>query len=120
MKYLILLIIVLCSCHKNTDTIVGNSSVPWFINAPTLFYTIITPQKTILNWQDNSSNEDGFEIWRSLDGINWVIIKTTEKNTTSYDDSEIFNWVSYKVKAFNKVGDKSDWSNQCWIIKFHH
>ncbi len=41
-----------------------------------------------LNWTDNSSNENGFEIWRSTDpNSGFVTVGTAPANTTSFVDS---------------------------------
>ena len=41
-----------------------------------------------LRWWDNSGNEDGFELERSLDGIaNWTLVASLSPNSTSFTDA---------------------------------
>lgn len=61
-----------------------------------------------LTWSDNSSNETGFEVYRSTDQVGtYTIIGTTGEDATSFIDSvglsaETIYW--YKVRAVNGVG----------------
>ena len=61
-----------------------------------------------LNWQDNATNETGFEIQRMIDGTaTWTVISNTSTvNVTSYDDTtvsvNILYW--YQVRTYNAVG----------------
>lgn len=66
-----------------------------------------------LSWTDNSDNEDGFKIERSLDGLTgWTQIDTTGSGATTYADDTGTVGVTYyyRVRAFNGDGD-SDYSN---------
>src|SRR5204862_3565052 len=50
----------------------------------------ITPLSTSqmqLNWRDQSSNETAFEVWRSMDNINFIRIATTRANATTFPDT---------------------------------
>lgn len=62
-----------------------------------------------LNWQDNTVNEDGFSIERSLDGTNWTALTSVATNVQSYTDTGLnFNTsYSYKVTAFNSSGNSN-------------
>jgi hypothetical protein len=64
----------------------------------------------ILKWTDNSSNEDGFNVQRSIDQANWNPIATVGPNVTSYADTPITGQRYYRVRAFNQGGN-SAWSN---------
>ena len=57
-----------------------------------------------LTWQDNSSNESGFKIYR-----NSVQIATVNANVRTFDDTGLnpCSAYSYKVYAFNNVGNSS-------------
>ncbi|KAA5534894.1 T9SS type A sorting domain-containing protein [Taibaiella lutea] len=58
------------------------STVP----APTAAnFTAITQASGTLNWTDNSTDETGFAIYRSLDGITYTYITTNAANTTTYN-----------------------------------
>jgi hypothetical protein len=62
-----------------------------------------------LSWQDNSDNEDGFRIERSLDGTNFLLLLTLPANTTSYSDPELSASTTYyyRVCAYNFAGDSA-------------
>lgn len=50
---------------------------------------VVTASDTQLNlsWNDNSTNETGFQIERSPDGSSWSLIHTTAANVTTYSDT---------------------------------
>jgi len=62
-----------------------------------------------LSWADNSSNEDGFVIERSLDGTTFAVIATTGPNQTSYASTGLKGNTRYyfRVRAFNELGTSS-------------
>ncbi len=62
-----------------------------------------------VTWTDNSSNETGFKIERSTDGVNFSEINTTAANATSYDDSSVSPVTTYyyKVRATNALGNSA-------------
>ena len=59
-----------------------------------------------LSWNDNSDNEDGFKIERSLDASSYVEIGTTGADVTTYVDSSVVDDqdYTYRVKAYNVYG----------------
>ena len=59
-----------------------------------------------LTWKDNSHNETGFSVERSLDGRSFGQIAKTGPNATSYTDNEVKEGVTYyyRVRAFNHFG----------------
>jgi hypothetical protein len=59
-----------------------------------------------LNWIDNSNNETGFEIERSLNGATFSQLSTVGAGVTIYADATISvgNQYSYRVYAFNASG----------------
>jgi titin len=65
-----------------------------------------------LTWTDNASNEDGFEIERSLDGTNFTAIATNAANLTTYSDTGLSPSTTfyYRVRAFNAV-NQTGYSN---------
>lgn len=68
-----------------------------------------------LAWQDNSSNESGFEVYRSSTGPNgpFVLIATTGSRATSYGDGGGLRGSTqycYKVRAFRTTGRKNTYS----------
>ena len=60
-----------------------------------------------LEWQDNSNNEDGFEIWRQTNDGEWLLIGATGPNVVTFSDGVIPIGVtlSYQVRAWNQFGE---------------
>mgnify|MGYP004701841611 CR=1 FL=1 len=68
-----------------------------------------------LTWTDNSSNEQGFEIFRKAPGgSNYFKIATVPANTTRYRDQGPKWWerYCYFVAAFNAAG-RSETDESC-------
>ncbi len=81
-------------------------------NAPgDLIATAISSSRIDLNWQDNSNNEDGFQILRydSVSGWYWIDVVA---NTEYYSDTGLSPATAYQytVLAYNSTGT-SGWSN---------
>ena len=82
------------------------------LNAPSnLQATPISSTHIRLNWRDNSGNEAGFRVARSLDGTHFSLIAKTRANATSYSDSGLMtarkSW--YRIRAFNSIA-VSQWT----------
>jgi alpha-tubulin suppressor-like RCC1 family protein len=103
------------SCHKRKNkAIASQSSAGYIINAPSNLSAILTPPyQADLSWIDNSNNEDGFEIWRSVDSTNYAPLYTLNADVVSYSDTSLLASTTYcyRVRAFNNIGDKSAYSN---------
>ena len=73
-----------------------------------------------LSWTDSSTNENGFSIERSPNGVDtWVELGFTTANTTTYTDTgltQITNY-HYRVSAYNVIGN-SDYSNTASATTF--
>ncbi len=72
-----------------------------------------TSSQVFLSWTDNSDNEDGFIVERSLDPVsNWAEIYTSGANQNSFRDAGLAASTTYfyRVKAFSSAGS-SDYSN---------
>lgn len=86
---------------------------------PTDFYGIRKSETEIqLFWTDNSKIETGYEIERSLDGVNFNKIATTNKNSYYFvdqvnDNSDYY----YKIKAISNVGN-SEYPDMILIPSF--
>ena len=69
--------------------------------------TVLGAADLRLEWQDNSNNEDGFEIWRQQNDGEWLLIGATNANDVTFTDGVIPIGVtlSYKVRAWNQFGE---------------
>jgi len=65
-----------------------------------------------LAWNDNSDDEDGFDIQRSLDGNSWSALITVTPDSTNYTNTglETATTYYYRVRASSPVQD-SGWSS---------
>lgn len=82
-------------------------------NAPdNLNVTKTTSYSITLNWNDNSNNEDGFEIQRKLGDNDFSSIFVTGENISNYIDVELLpdTEYTYRVAARNFLG-LSEFSN---------
>jgi hypothetical protein len=70
--------------------------------APSALTARASKARIDLTWQDNSSNEAGFEVQRSTNGIDWTFLTTVDANVKTYRDSGVTAGITYyyKVKAF--------------------
>jgi hypothetical protein len=66
-----------------------------------------------LSWSDNSDNETGFEIQRSVNATNWTSRSVAQANETNFVDAAVQPGATYyyRVRAKNLPGD-SDFSNE--------
>jgi M6 family metalloprotease-like protein len=65
-----------------------------------------------LAWTDNSPDEDGFNIERSGDGVNWAALADVGADVSAYSDTGLNDGTTYyyRVRAFN-INVNSSWSN---------
>ncbi|HWP42503.1 MAG TPA: choice-of-anchor D domain-containing protein, partial [Blastocatellia bacterium] len=78
--------------------------------APTnLVATVVSEAQIDLSWKDNSDNEFGFRIERSLDGFNFTEIGSVGPNVTTFSDTTVSANTTYfyRVMAFNSLGNSS-------------
>jgi hypothetical protein len=133
MKYEIKVIIVLilgiivllsfsakgCINRTGNKTKSGSSNYNTFmINAPSNFTAAAVSSLQInLSWQDNSNNEDGFEIERRI-GLYWTWTFLDRVIITSYTNRGLVRGITYyyRVRAYNNIGDNSVWSNEANAI----
>jgi hypothetical protein len=65
-----------------------------------------------LTWNDNSNNEDSFEIQRSTAGNSWQTIATLDANTISFNDTGLNASTTYYYTMFAENStNRSGWSN---------
>jgi hypothetical protein len=77
-------------------------------NAPTnLQATVVSPVQINLVWSDGSSDETGFRVERSADGISYTQIAQVLANSTAYRDKGVWPGTSYsyRVRAYNASGN---------------
>lgn len=65
-----------------------------------------SPTTVNLNWDDNSSNEDGFQIFRSTAGGSFMQIGSADQNATSYTDNNVRPNTTYyyQIRSYNQAG----------------
>jgi len=83
--------------------------------SPTGLGAVGSSSKILLDWNDNSNNEDGFRIERKLGaGGSWGLLATTDANQTAYQDSPLSNGLSYyyRVYAYNSAGPSQSYTNE--------
>jgi predicted esterase len=104
-----------------------NNQAPISITAPSSFTgTSGSPSGASVNWTDNSSNENGFEIWKrkvitSTTFSRWSMSALTAPNVTSFNDEGLDpgSTYQYKIRAVGP-GGRSNYtpsaSNQFLVI----
>src|SRR5439155_281225 len=81
-----------------------------------LVATAASSSQINLTWTDNSSNEDGFKLYRSTDGVNFTYVKGLAANVTSCSDYDRSPGTTYyyQVLAYN-AGGNSPYSNRASV-----
>ncbi|MDH5446397.1 MAG: multicopper oxidase domain-containing protein [Gammaproteobacteria bacterium] len=77
--------------------------------APTQLNAQASGTSIALTWLDNSNDETGFNIERSLDGTNFAVLTTVNANTMAYTDTGLSanTTYSYRVNASNDAGNSA-------------
>jgi fibronectin type 3 domain-containing protein len=72
--------------------------------------TAISSSRIDLAWTDNSSDEDGFKIYRSTDNVNFVFYTTVGANVTTRSNTNLSSSTTYyyRVFAYNSGGNSAD------------
>jgi Zn-dependent metalloprotease/transcriptional regulator CtsR len=67
-----------------------------------LLATPFSSSRIDLLWTDNASNEQGFKVERSLDGVNFVLLAVIGANTTGYSATSLTAGTTYafRVRAY--------------------
>lgn len=91
-----------------------------YLSAPTaLSASCVDGHSIKLSWQDITSEETGFEIWRRVGtSATWELYATMGRNAVSYIDTSISEKNSYSYKIRAKINDNtvySDFSNDAAI-----
>ncbi|MEM7107103.1 MAG: HNH/endonuclease VII fold putative polymorphic toxin [Bacteroidota bacterium] len=93
------------SDYAPESTVTTPQSVP--LSPSSLSITSSTSSSLTLSWADNSNNEDGFEIHRSLtSGSGFSLIQTTSADASSFTDTGLAPSTTYyyQVRAVNTAG----------------
>ena len=100
-----------------SNTACATTLKPPIPNAPSATNAVPANSHTVdLTWNDNSSDEGGFRVERSVDGgANWAPVATTAINVTSSQDGgrSSEQQVCYRVIAFNAGGDSPASNTDC-------
>ncbi|MGL2963690.1 LamG-like jellyroll fold domain-containing protein [Flavobacterium sp. RSB2_4_14] len=115
MKKIILLSIflVLTSCSSDEN---GNVTVVPI--SPTLLNGVLVSNNQVnLTWTDNSTNEEGFKIERKTSSGNFSQIASVNSDITTFSDFNLSTDTdyTYRVYAFNAVGNSLTYSNEFTI-----
>lgn len=70
----------------------------------------VSDTKIDLSWDDNSSNEDGFRVYRSPDDATYTLIDTVDPNVTAFTDKGLDQntLYYYKLLAYNSFNTSDD------------
>tara|TARA_R110000868_G_scaffold13848_6_gene64396 strand:+ start:1117 stop:3516 length:2400 start_codon:yes stop_codon:yes gene_type:complete len=100
-----------------TNTASATTQAPPVINlppaAPTNFQTTaIGANSVTMNWDDNATDETGYVVACSPDGVSWSNVATLGPNVASWTNSGLVpaSTYYYRVRAVNQYGN-SAWSN---------
>jgi len=95
------------SAYSNTSNATTMPATP---ATPTnLLAQALTTTSIMLTWTDNASNETGYKIERSLDGITWSQVATVGANVTTYTNTGLTKNKKYyyRVVAYNGAGNSA-------------
>ncbi|HEY3219086.1 MAG TPA: hypothetical protein VGJ80_00015 [Gemmatimonadales bacterium] len=114
----ILLSIVAFGCDRVTplDPVAefrASSSSGSTLAAPSSASAVAASHNQIdISWRDNSTDETGFEIHRSVAGATFALLVSTAASVTSHSDGEVSaeTQYCYKVRAFRTTGKKTSYS----------
>jgi titin len=101
------------SANSNVANATTSQPVPTVPAAPSnLVATAVSTSQINLTWADNSNNETGFIVERSLNGVDgWTSVATPAANATSFNNTTGLNSNTkyyYRVRATNGVGDSAN------------
>jgi len=104
--------------QKMTNVFVKPNTAP--PNAPSgLQLTKLSDTIINLQWQDNSNDELGFQVWRKDDSNAYTNVQTLLANSISANDTAMASEIVYyyKIRAFNKYSySESDEANTASMI----
>lgn len=103
-----------CSTSEE-DGVTNTTIVP--LNPTNLTGNNPASSQIVLTWTDNSTNEAGFKIERKTAQTNYALIGNSIADVTTYTDNTALNNIpyTYRVYAFNNVGNSLTYSNEFTI-----
>ena len=95
------------SAYSNTASATTNQPKPVAPSGTTA--TAVSSTRIDIAWTDNSGNETGFKVYRSLDGVTFSTAKSLGANVTSWSDLNRTPGTTYyyQVRAFNASGNSA-------------
>src|SRR5437762_3815010 len=105
--------VVTASIFSNTASAVTSTSNTAALAAPTnLTASVLSSSQVRLNWQDDSTAESRFEMWRSSNNSTFTWHAQVGTNLTTFTDSGLTAGTTYyyRVRASNPTGN-SGFSN---------
>ena len=92
------------SSNAQVNAIAAGKSYVFTPNVPTaptgLNFTAVNALGLTLNWTDNATNEVGYVIYRSLDGVTYSFLAQTAANATNYTDMGLTSTTSYFYQVY--------------------
>lgn len=67
----------------------------------------------LLSWTDNSDNEDGFTVYRSLVGAGFIELGRSGPGMATFSDASAVGGACYKVSAYNLAGESGPSNTVC-------
>ncbi len=112
---LVLLALLACDRRQPVEPYIdaASASTPGLtVNAPSNVRLVaVSAARIDISWQDNSTNEKGFEVWRSANGVDGTFAKTAETGanvTTSSDVAvDAATPYCYELRAFKRPDGKT-------------
>jgi len=104
------------SIYSNFSSLVQTRTIFTEPSAPVL--TIIDYQTIKLEWQDNSSFEDGYKIERRASGNQYLEIASVDSNIINYLDNTVTSYdstLSYRISAFTDLNQSNKVNNQIYF-----
>jgi hypothetical protein len=101
------------AAFRGPTTSTSTSSSTVTASAPTtpssLKATATSTSTVAVSWADNSADESGFKVERSVNGVDFAEIASLGANTTSFTDTGLAARTGYwyRVRAFNSVGNSA-------------
>lgn len=85
----------------------------FYLEAPSnLGISVDTNSAIVLKWDDNSTDESGFEIWRSTnDNRTYELYDTLDKNITTYTDTAVHKGIQYYYKVRSYIASDGLYSS---------